>query len=502
MKRTSFVLFVALILILVAGLYVSSIPVQAMPALPAWDSATVISVPRAPANVRYVAPGGSDSTNCLSESSPCATIQHAIDVATGESVTISDTIQLKENASGYIEATITIPADKYVIIQGSSGKQATTVIKGHIFSNGPQLGINNVTIQNSSSSSNPGLYITGTATHTVFVRNSIFDSNVSTGNGGAIYNGGAQLTVLRSTFSNNSAAAGAAIYNNTGATTIISQTAVISSTAGGGVRNLGTFNAVNTTFGNNTGGGVTNSSGELGLYNVTVANNGGTGVSVAGGTATLQNSILALNTTDCSGSATGGFNFIGTGSCLTNGTNGNQVGTGTAINLGALAYNDGPTLNYRPGSGSPAIDAGNNTTGCTDNDGNLLGSDQRSAVRPQGSRCDIGSVETGDAPLLLTISPDTKVAGSGDFTLTLTGVDFPTTACWVLFNGARRDATCNPTTDTATTTITNTEILIPGTVNVVLQKGPLGDNIYSNPLQFTIAPNSSLNYLFLPLIMR
>ncbi|MGZ9226502.1 MAG: choice-of-anchor Q domain-containing protein, partial [Anaerolineales bacterium] len=42
--------------------------------------------------------------------------------------------------------------------------------------------------------------------------------------------------------------------------------------------------------------------------------------------------------------------------------------------------------------GSPAIDTGN-PAGCTDQNGNLLTTDQRGVARPQGGRCDIGAFE-------------------------------------------------------------------------------------------------------------
>jgi predicted outer membrane repeat protein len=54
--------------------------------------------------------------------------------------------------------------------------------------------------------------------------------------------------------------------------------------------------------------------------------------------------------------------------------------------LGALAYNRGATQTLVPGSGSPAIDAGNNT--------DCPSYDQRGILRPQGAACDIGAVET------------------------------------------------------------------------------------------------------------
>jgi hypothetical protein len=84
------------------------------------------------------------------------------------------------------------------------------------------------------------------------------------------------------------------------------------------------------------------------------------------------------------------FNLIGVGggSSLTDGMDGNQVGTAaTPIDprLGALADNGGPTHTHALLLGSPAIDAGS-TADCPS-------TDQRGVSRPQGPGCDMGSYE-------------------------------------------------------------------------------------------------------------
>jgi hypothetical protein len=53
--------------------------------------------------------------------------------------------------------------------------------------------------------------------------------------------------------------------------------------------------------------------------------------------------------------------------------------------LSVLAFNLGNTQTMLPGTGSPAIDAGNDAT-CPD-------ADQRDVTRPQGAHCDIGAAE-------------------------------------------------------------------------------------------------------------
>jgi len=67
----------------------------------------------------------------------------------------------------------------------------------------------------------------------------------------------------------------------------------------------------------------------------------------------------------------------------------------TPPRLGPLQTNGGPTQTMKLLRRSPALDAGN-PTGCTDDKGNLLITDQRGAPRP-GKRgtggCDLGAFE-------------------------------------------------------------------------------------------------------------
>lgn len=64
--------------------------------------------------------------------------------------------------------------------------------------------------------------------------------------------------------------------------------------------------------------------------------------------------------------------------------------------LGTFGYSGGPTQTIPLLSGSPAIDAGN-PSGCTDDRGNLLTTDQRGMPRPDPGDtggCDMGSYES------------------------------------------------------------------------------------------------------------
>ena len=82
-----------------------------------------------------------------------------------------------------------------------------------------------------------------------------------------------------------------------------------------------------------------------------------------------------------------GYNIVGVGGGLKNGSNGNQVGT-TNPKLGALANNGGPTLTMLPMTGSTAIDKGSNAVipaGVT--------TDQRGYARIVNKTVDIGAIE-------------------------------------------------------------------------------------------------------------
>lgn len=82
----------------------------------------------------------------------------------------------------------------------------------------------------------------------------------------------------------------------------------------------------------------------------------------------------------------GSFNPVGATSSL----------LGSDPQLGSLADNGGPTLTHLPADTSPAVNAiAEGSGGC----GTTFSVDQRGQPRPQGSGCDIGSVEGAGAPI-------------------------------------------------------------------------------------------------------
>ena len=204
--------------------------------------------------------------------------------------------------------------------------------------------------------------------------------------GGGIDNGGT-LTLTNSTVSGNSAIFGGGIYANGGTGEVTLSNSTISGNSG--------FH----------GGGIFVTLRSLVLRNSTIARNsatqegGGILVESGGGDGALvlRNSLVALNSapsgsdvlkTDGTIRARFSLIRIGNGSGLTNGVNGNQVGSASTPldpKLGQLADNGGPTRTHALLAGSPAIDAAS-TPDCPT-------TDQRRVLRPQGPACDIGSYE-------------------------------------------------------------------------------------------------------------
>jgi CSLREA domain-containing protein len=279
--------------------------------------------------------------------------------------------------------------------------------------------------------------------------------------GGGLLNLDATMTIISSTLRYNTArnGNGGAIDNRreSGAPTlIITDTSIYSNTAtngaGGGVRSNGTSAVVSITNGTisfNTatkdgGGGVRNSSGSTTtLTNVTVANNTQTGSAGHGlrNTATLQLKNVILVNPPSGGNCSGAMTSLGGN--LSSDTSCSLTGAGDLNNvnplLGELQDNGGPTWTHALQSGSPAINAGNNS-GCP-------AADQRGVARD--GQCDIGAYEfvnTGPTP-----TPTATATPTPTSTATATPTTTPTGT-----------ATSTPTpTATATDTPTHTPTPTP-----------------------------------------
>ena len=288
----------------------------------------------------------------------------------------ANTITFKPGLSGMI-TTLDTP-DGMVIsgpvtIQGPGARILTITGSnaGRIFGiEGGPTTISGLTLANGRYDVVGGAAIVSIANLTL--TNCRLDNNVTTGAGGAIWNGG-PLALNNCTF-----------------------TANVANGTGGAIHNMadsfahGNVTAINCTFFNNlafSGGALSNkTSGATGvslLRNCTISGNaarfggvnkggGLVNLGTAGSTVRIENSIVAANISD-DGSpdvfgviTSGGSNLVGdaTGATgLTNGVNSDQVGTTAApINpqLAAIANNGGPTDTRALLANSPAINTGNN----------------------------------------------------------------------------------------------------------------------------------------------
>ncbi len=283
---------------------------------------------------------------------------------------------------------------------------------GGIANQAGRLTLSHSTIADNSARTGGGIFIShagATIGDSRIARNSAADE------GGGIYNSKGGVTLTNSTVTGNSAVDGGGIVN-TLRVTIISSTLVGNSATneGGGLFSTSPFRApmfntlTNSTVSGNRariGAGMFTPFEEFfgafnDLTNSTVAFNSATerGGGIFGFFA-LVNGLVALNTAPTGPDVLSSspdfpvvarFSLIGDGrgSGLTNGTDGNQVGSaGAPIDpkLGPLALNGGPTRTHALLLESPAIDAAS-TPDCPP-------TDQRGVLRPQGAACDIGSYE-------------------------------------------------------------------------------------------------------------
>jgi hypothetical protein len=261
----------------------------------------------------------------------------------------------------------------------------------------------------------------------------------NTGVGAGIYSGSStdgattKLTISRSEISGNDGYAGSALVTaSTGAnatnTTSIDNSTIVDNT------NTSTIGAIELFH-------------PLTLTNSTVTGNTATGAN-AGALAMLTPSTVGVAGTilsgngakSCSGAVNdGGYNLTDPGDAGCGFTAGKHDQL-KAPQLGVLADNGGRTQTRLPASASPVLDAvpTSTATGLTDAVTGAAvvlcasgGSDQRDLARPQGARCDVGSVERAqDVPTVDGPSPVTYAVGvaGAPATYTTTGSPQPSLA--------------------------------------------------------------------------
>jgi len=357
----------------------------------------------ASANTWYVnGVSGSDSNNCMSATTACKTIGHAISLAlSGDSIMVAAATYRENLVIGFSLRMIGSGASTTIIDGGQTG----TVVA--ISSSSAVVTLSDLTSRNGFTRIfGAGISNSGTLT----INNSTITGNLADGGqrrcgaGAGIANGGT-VTINNSTITGNGAAGpfhcgtGGGIANAGTATVNNSTLSGNGAGVGGGISNGGHLKINNSTISGNGaafGGGIANR-GPLKISNGTISGNkavDGGGIFNAGG-ATLQNSIVANNSGgNCfkNSVSSNGHNLSSDGSCNFNGPGDLN---NTNPRLGPLQNNGGPTMTMALSAGSRAIDAGN-PSGCKDGAGHLLKTDQRGMPRPDtedAGGCDMGAYE-------------------------------------------------------------------------------------------------------------
>ena len=363
----------------------------------------------------------------LPQSGPTFTVTNTADRATGactaDNCTLLDALTLSNAAQD--ENVINFVSGLTGTITNGSGESIGFVVGRPLTLNGP--GARVLTL--SGSNGKRVLFVASSNAVISGLTIALGGSPTPMSGGGIYGTGGGSLTLRDCVISECSAdneIGGGGIYNDSGTTLVLTRCTLSNNQtnlAGGAVYNLGTVTVTNCTFFQNESlnGGAIISKANNGLSSTTLrnctittnfaddANQGGGGVYAEGSNAQfhLGNTIISGNFSggvnpDIRGNVTSdGFNFIGkVGSAggLTNGVNGDQIGSGAGINpnLSALLRdNGGPTNTVALLSPSSAINAGN--------DALAPATDQRGYLRTGVS--DIGAYEFGGTPPTSTPTP-------------------------------------------------------------------------------------------------
>ena len=367
----------------------SALGMAAIPGMAAADTYTVTSA------------GDAGNGTCAENS---CTLRDAVAAATSGSDTITfastlsgDTIVLDIAGKGHIaiahSLTIQGPGANHLTVSG--GNVATSSNGGILDLSGSyySLTVSGITLANGNTSGYGGaLAAGGFQNHVALSYVALVNNHANTG-GGGFYAGRETVTVSHSTISGNSAGSfGGGFDSNYGSVTL-TDTTVTGNSAGSGF--------------NGSGGGFY-IRGPLSVNNSTVSGNtsvAGSGFELNAYSGSLTNSIVSANSSPTEqflstgqGRTTtltanydliNGSYYVGSGATFS----GAHLITGQDPKLGPLAYNGGPSKTLALLPGSPAIDAGENSTCET--------TDQRGVARPydgdqNGSAiCDLGAFEVG-----------------------------------------------------------------------------------------------------------
>ena len=428
--------------------------------------------------------------------------------ATPQTITLSGTA-MTVNAS--YSVTITGPAAALTI--NGNGRSSAFILEDLQATSPVVNTISGLTITNcNSTGQNSGGAIDATGT-------SVLNDLVVTGNtagteGGGIDNGG-HMTLNGVTVSNNTASHFGGGIANTGMITITHSTIsgnTILNTGGqgglgddggglyddndngiGGISDLTDVTIANNKVPQGDGGGIYSYVGNIQVNDCTISGNT---AEEAGGfysnyTPSIANTIVAGNTNTTGGQypdvegdfASKTVNLIGVAAgssgFVTGGDLFGSVAAPISADLGALAYNGGPTQTLLPQSGSPAIDGGRNSVipvGVT--------TDQRGFSRIGNGTVDIGAVESNGtsaaiAPAITATQIGTGAAQRSSIKTVSVSFNAPVTlaaGAYTLYS--------EPTTATGSINTSGTPTDVTAGITAVLS---------GSTLTFTVVPGGSLD---------
>jgi CSLREA domain-containing protein len=346
------------------------------------------------------------------------------------------------------DSGILVNTNSLLSLTNSNISDNTTTSIGGGINNKGTLKLTNTSVSDNTANSGGGIYNLGI----LGLTKSSVSGNTATSDSGGIYNGGT-LSLTKSSVSGNTATSiGGGIYSNNDFKLTNSTVSNNTANNGGGIYNgeqyailrLGTATLSNSTVSGNKaledGGGIYNFN-ELSLINSTITNNtadsNGDGVgngggvlssesdTYSGGLTVVGNTIIAGNfdksssgniNPDVSGTTfrDSGNNLIGNQTGSTGFTTSTLVGTNASPidpKLGLLQNNGGATLTHALLTGSPAINAGNNSLVATN-----VTTDQRGAGfnRIFNNTVDIGAYEVQSPITPLPVNTDTVVTNTND----------------------------------------------------------------------------------------
>ncbi len=347
------------------------------------------SMINAAGNLLYVAPSGSDSGTCQVSTSPCKSIQYAINQAsTGDEIRVAtgvytgvqsvgsftQVVHIDKSLSlvgGYTTAdwTTSAPVINTTIID-AEGKGLVSYINGAISVTMEGFVLQNGNAQQMVPANGGGIWVSGSS---VTLRHNVIRYNTAPNIGGAIYDDGnttlAYNTIYSNTATNN---AGGAIANTSSANTVIRFNKIYSNTTdpvsglGGALYVQGTAYVEGNTFHHNVarlGGAMLTQDGTItSINNFIYENTADKGAAIYN----ANTSIIVWNNTIVNNTAliTGGgiSNMVGTlsitNSIVMSNTNGGIINEGTlTADHNAISGNSGDdTLGFtetNPQSGTP-----------------------------------------------------------------------------------------------------------------------------------------------------